>query len=105
MELTRRTLIKGVVGLLAAPAIVRLSSLMPVKALADEALWVNSRGLVIIGQPARVGIGWPPVDPLHLVEPLYLRNWQVGFDESPLLGRSKRWALFKPATWQEIQCV
>ena len=95
MELTRRTLIRGVVGFLAAPAVVRLSSLMPVKAWADELGWVNSRGLPLAGQPFRVGKGWPPIDYLHLVEPLYLPNWQVGYNESPALSKPTRWALFK----------
>ena len=97
MEVTRRTLIGSVVGLLAAPAIVRLPNLMPVKAWADELVWVNSRGLPLAGQPFRVGKGWPPFDYLHLVEPLYLPNWQVGYNESPALNRPKRWALFKQA--------
>ena len=98
MELTRRTLIRGVVGLLAAPAVVRLANLMPVKAWAEELVWVNSRGLPVAGQPFLVGKGWPPVDYLHLVEPLYLPNWQVGYDESPALNKPKRWALFKQAS-------
>lgn len=98
MELTRRTLIRGVMGLLAAPAVVRLSNLMPVKAWADEFVWVNSRGLPLVGQPFRVGKGWPPIDYLHLVEPLYLPNRQVGYDESPTLSKPKRWALFKQAS-------
>lgn len=38
MHLSRRGLIYGVASLLAAPAIVRASSLMPVKALPAEAL-------------------------------------------------------------------
>lgn len=35
MEITRRSLVTGLVGLVAAPAIVRASSLMPVKVIPD----------------------------------------------------------------------
>ena len=36
--ITRRSLVTGLLGLVAAPAIVRASSLMPVKAWADAAI-------------------------------------------------------------------
>ena len=39
MTLSRRSLITGLVSFVAAPAIVRASSLMPVKAWADVAMW------------------------------------------------------------------
>lgn len=47
--LSRRGLIGGLAALMAAPAIVRASSIMPVKALAvePEPLWLPQRGWLV----------------------------------------------------------
>ncbi len=42
MELTRRKLIGSLASLLAAPAIVRVSSIMPVKAISEAERWTAS---------------------------------------------------------------
>jgi hypothetical protein len=103
MALTRRWLIKHAATLLAAPAILRVSNLMPVKAWADERRWVDLRGLPVFGQPTFEGLGTPPISPLYLVDPLYLPGCQVVFDETPMLGAPKRWGVFTTNTsdWRQ----
>jgi hypothetical protein len=102
MERTRRWLIKGAASLLAAPAIVRASALMPVKAWASEHIWVDLLGLPVDGQPTYVGSGRLPVDPLYLVDPLYFPIGKVVFDVSPMLGHPHRWGIFSSAPLEQI---
>lgn len=42
MTISRRGLLSGLVGLIAAPAIVRVASLMPVKAWMDDGVALNA---------------------------------------------------------------
>lgn len=82
---TRRGLILGLSALLVAPAIVRASSLMPVKAIKPEQFrWDGPRGEVAIWNSAlgddeirALAAGFPPqlVHPLALA--LYAPMWRA----------------------------
>jgi hypothetical protein len=47
MILPRRTVIQGLISLIAAPTIVRVSSIMPVRAMAVEELYWQERDVTI----------------------------------------------------------
>ena len=103
MASTRRWLIKRLGTLLAAPAILRVSNIMPVKAWTDQREWVDLRGLPVFGKPTFEGHGWPPISPLFLVDPLYLPGCRLVFDQTPMLGTPKRWGVFTTDALERLQ--
>lgn len=63
-DLSRRGFIGGLIGIVAAPAIVRASALMPVKVIAPEpVLWLEK---------AKILAMYPPEQPLYLVLPQWM---------------------------------
>lgn len=64
--LTRRSLLGGIGALLAAPAIVRAASLMPVKTWADPHVMIRGQWIGYAGsfgklETSRDGVNWYPV--------------------------------------------
>lgn len=109
--ITRRGLITGLATFLAAPAIVRAGSLMPVKAWADDLMegelnelalekaiaairgrWVDSYGLRIFGEPDRI-LSWDEL----CRTPEMIRN--AVYDTAPDVGTPTVCGLFNPGRW------
>jgi hypothetical protein len=103
MKRNRRWLVKGIVSMLAAPAIVPASVLMPVKAWARKPDWVDLSGLRVDGAPTHVGGGWCPIDPLYLVDPLYVPACDAVYDVSPMLARPQRWGFITTLPLEQIR--
>lgn len=98
--ISRRSLISNLATLVAAPAIVRASSIMPIKVASNFTCadwnmvstlssWVDFRGLRIIGQPDTV-LTWEQLCRLPNSPPL---NAAV-YDISPLMGTPTLCGLF-----------
>lgn len=98
--LTRRGLITCLISLVAAPAIVRAASLMPVKVMPDEAVLRNmldmGRELGIIQE---LPVGVVPAreiyaDLIRITREAFLPRYEVErLFETPLLSEIKRQAL------------
>lgn len=82
IETSRRSLLLGLTTFVAAPAIVRASSLMPVKALPVEAPF----GMAKMGLPEVQGVTFIAGESISVGDVLYLRND----------GAVMRWSLVQP---------
>jgi hypothetical protein len=61
MILPRRTVIKGLISLITAPAIVRASSIMPVRAMVEELYWQERDVTIHLTIPPYVNATFFPI--------------------------------------------
>src|SRR5688500_4511789 len=92
LPLHRRTGLRGMVGLVAAPPIVRVAALMPVKAWRPE--------------PFVVGIDWSQSSPDHVVIAVVRTGWQMdyyGFTAAELAAPRSEIARAAAHYWRQSQ--